>query len=331
MPSGTFLTATEQALVFELHDLGFSNTVISLRLQRSAKVVRNCIRLGPEYGKRKKNKGNTKITNRDKHKVFQLGTAGASSAASIADELQLPVGKRRVGQILKETNMYKFAKKKTRPALKPHHKVDRIEWGRKHMSWDVEWTNVIFSDEKKFNLDGPDGFSHYWHDLRTEQKFRFSRNFGGGTLMVWAAFAMNGKTPLMKITTRMNSDKYTELMEEALLPFIDGYMDENCIYQQDNAAIHVSRESKAWFAANDIELLDWPPCSPDLNPIENLWGILARAVYKDGRQFENLRQLEECVKTAWRQIPQQTIDALINSMPGRVFEVIRRNGMQLDK
>ena len=39
------------------------------------------------------------------------------------------------------------------------------------MNLDHEWNNVIFSDEKKWNLDGPDGYSNYWHDLRTEPKY----------------------------------------------------------------------------------------------------------------------------------------------------------------
>jgi len=43
---------------------------------------------------------------------------------------------------------------------------------------------VIFSDEKKFNLDGPDGCDSYWHDLRKEHLVKPRRNFGGGSVMV---------------------------------------------------------------------------------------------------------------------------------------------------
>jgi len=42
---------------------------------------------------------------------------------------------------------------------------------------------VLFSDEKKFSLDGPDGLNHYWHDLRKEPLTFSRRNFGGGSVM----------------------------------------------------------------------------------------------------------------------------------------------------
>lgn len=79
---------------------------------------------------------------------------------------------------------------------------------------------------------------------------------------------MNGTTPLAKISTRMNSANYINMLNDILIPYSDDYMDGDLIFQQDNAAIHVSRESKAWFEDKDIELLDWPARSPDLIPIE---------------------------------------------------------------
>ena len=54
------------------------------------------------------------------------------------------------------------------------------------MEWAKEWRNVVFSDEKKFNLDGQDGF-HYWYDLR-EKQVKMSRNYGGSNVIVWIAF-----------------------------------------------------------------------------------------------------------------------------------------------
>ena len=61
------------------------------------------------------------------------------------------------------------------------------------MTWNEEWRKVVWSDEKKFNLDGPDGFSYYWHDLRKEEEIFSSRAQGGGSIMIWASFGWGGK------------------------------------------------------------------------------------------------------------------------------------------
>jgi hypothetical protein len=143
--------------------------------------------------------------------------------------------------------------------LKKHHKTARIMWARKYMHWTTEWCYVVFSDEKKFNLDGPDGFHYYWHDLTKDKKVKLSRNFGGGSVMVWAAFSAFGKTPILKVRGRMNSKSYINMIEDVLINFTDEKMDGDFIFQQDNASIHVSRLSKEWFQFKEIELLDCQP------------------------------------------------------------------------
>ncbi|GBL56177.1 hypothetical protein AVEN_20045-1, partial [Araneus ventricosus] len=69
------------------------------------------------------------------------------------------------------------------PCLKPHHKEARLQCDKQHMSFVDMWLNVIFSDEKKWNSDGPDGFACYWHDLRKEPSGMFTRQHGSGSLM----------------------------------------------------------------------------------------------------------------------------------------------------
>ena len=61
------------------------------------------------------------------------------------------------------------------------------------MSQKSEYKRVIFFNEKKFNLDGPDEFSYYWRDLHKEAETFLKEQQVGGSLMVWTAFGLPGK------------------------------------------------------------------------------------------------------------------------------------------
>lgn len=53
----------------------------------------------------------------------------------------------------------------------------------------------------------------------------------------------------------------------------------NSIFQQDNASTHTARIVREFVAELGREIMIWPPCSPDLNPIENLWTLLKQKIY----------------------------------------------------
>ena len=67
--------------------------------------------------------------------------------------------------------------------------------------------------------------------------------------------------------------------------------------------------------------MSWPPYSPDLNPIENLWGYLSRKVYEDGKQYSTVSELKDSLIKAWNEIPLSYLQNLVNSMPSRLFEI----------
>lgn len=96
----------------------------------------------------------------------------------------------------------------------------------------------------------------------------------------------------------------------------------NLIFQQDNASFHSSKLTKAWFDTSKVRVLSWPSKSPDLNLIENLWGILVREVYRNGRQFSNVQELKDAILASWERVEKVSLKKLLDSMPNRTFEVI---------
>jgi hypothetical protein len=72
-----------------------------------------------------------------------------------------------------------------------------------------------------------------------------------------------------------------------------------------------------------VKMMDWPSMSPDLNPIEHLWGILKRKVEC---KISNIHPLRDVVMEEWKRTPVETCEALVNSMPKRVKAVLENDG-----
>ncbi|GBM73089.1 hypothetical protein AVEN_198767-1 [Araneus ventricosus] len=86
------------------------------------------------------------------------------------------------------------------------------------MSYGDKWMAVLFSDEKN-------GISM---DLMgIEPRSFFSRQSGGGSVMVWAAFGFNGQMGLAFLDGRQNSPKYIETLENHLMPFAENIRGRN--------------------------------------------------------------------------------------------------------
>jgi hypothetical protein len=147
--------------------------------------------------------------------------------------------------------------------------------------------------------------------------------------MVWAAFGFNGKTQIIFLNGRQKAADYIRVLADHLLPFGGEIGGRSWNFQQDNAPIHTAGLTKTWFRDNSVVDLNWPSRSPDLNPIDNLWGILVRRVYANGLQFNSVTELRAEIVNCWNSIADSELKNLVESMPKRLIEVLKKNGKSI--
>jgi transposase len=95
----------------------------------------------------------------------------------------------------------------------------------------------------------------------------------------------------------MISTQYIEMLGSDFIPGARKLFGNDFIFAQDNAPCHKSRATIGFFQEKQIQLLPWPASSQDLNPIENLWGILKSNVAK--RFLKTKLQLETFAIEEW--------------------------------
>ena len=138
--------------------------------------------------------------------------------------------------------------------------------------------------------------------------------------MVWGGISFYGSSELEGIQGTQDSESYCEVPETTCIPWAAETCGEEWVFQHDGASTHRSNYTKNYLKSKKVEVLPWPAKSPDLNIIENVWRVMARKVYEDGRQFSNVEELGEKILDAWDSITVEYFEKLYESLSKRFFK-----------
>lgn len=244
------------------------------------------------------------------------------------NDLNLKVYRRRVVQKLSDADSAKrLAACKRLKKRMTDEKIDR--------TW--------FTDEKIFTVQTPTNTQNdrvyanvrFKRDVTPARLLKGRKHFSL-SVMVSLAVSKLGKTAPFFVTpkAKVNSVYYCdEVLAQGLLPDIrqlsgvDGY-----VFQQDGAPAHRSRHTVAYLKANVPEFIEpenWPPNSPDLNPVDySIWGCLQQLVYRE--PIRDVDHLKRVIIRCWAEINQELVDSAIDKWSGRVNAVILAHGGHIE-
>jgi transposase len=316
------LSEREKGKISAYKALNLSKRDIARRIRRSVHCISTFLENGEEYGKNFYGRPRV-LTSRDCRRLRNAASNSKKSITGLRNELSFTASIATISRRLKEMGV--VSKRLVRkPPLTAAHKAARMEFCRVYLKQD--WSSVWFTDEKRWCLDGPDRYSKYWHDLRKEELLGSRRQGGGGSIMVWGGICGGRTTSLCFVNGSLNSLKYQDVLAMHLLPFLT----PNDLFMQDNASIHASHSTRDWIGLHGIPLVDWPSRSPDLNPIENVWGIMARRVYMNGKQYASVHELKVAIERCWNSLTAQELSRLTGSMSDRIFHCISCQGKHVN-
>lgn len=335
LPRRKHLLTVERAAVVVLEKQGRTRQEIGQQLAVSQPTVRHWIAHHDQTGevKDEPRSGRPRCTD----EAMDTAIVGAAyvennfcTPRGLKRKYQLEPSVRTIDRRLQEANLFGRVARHTK-MLSAEERRKRLSFAEGYKGWTADqWERVLFSDEKKFKGDGFMG--QVWVRRPTGEAdnpdYQVHKLPHPVSLNVWGCFCAAGVGYLYVFNENMDAKLLKRIFESGhLLESAEdrGLMDGGEWWLlQDNDPKHKSKEVQNWLHNHGISLLDFPPYSPDLNPIENLWSDMARRV--EVRPASTMDELQDVIAEEWASTDADFLVTLARSMPKRCQAVIDAKG-----
>ncbi|HRN71343.1 MAG TPA: IS630 family transposase [Candidatus Woesebacteria bacterium] len=233
--------------------------------------------------------------------------------------VQYNMAKDSVNRTLKSRN-YKYGKAKEKIQLEETEKKDRVNFCRNMLKRRGEpLEEIFFSDEMGMRLSeayNKKGWTGPYKKLKVEKPRKDIK------VNCWGAISKNGATSLEIFTETLDAPLYIDIVTEHIQEMQELYP-RGFLFQHDNLSAH--KKAEVDLKRHGLNFVKFPTYSPDLSPIENLWGTLKERVRKDNPKNEN--QLIRSLRNNWESLTTgESLKPYFDGLYDRYMECIEING-----
>ena len=137
-------------------------------------------------------------------------------------------------------------------------------------------------------------------------------------------FSSNGKCILNFFKENMSNTIYENILED-YMPELKRIGKNEVLVLIDNHPVHKSLNSLKFYKEKGIKVIDFPPYSPDLNPIENICGKIKKQIMK--KEYQTLAVLMKDIEKEWDSITDNQLKNYSSSMKDRIHSCLLLEGM----
>ena len=198
------------------------------------------------------------------------------------------------------------------------NKRKRLMWCKEELRKKDDFSNVIFTDESTVQLEQHSKICFRKHLKPRNLKQRAKHPM---KLHIWGGISARGATRIIMFSGIMNARRLARILEAGLLPFIAEKFSDGHRLFHDNDPKHASEYIESFFKSKGVNWWPTPPESPDLNPIENIWGSLKqylRTSYKP----RNLQELKDGIERFWVSLTPDVCKRYISHITKKVIPKI---------